>query len=160
VKTIVVYYSRTGNTRKVAKAIAGELGCESKKITDLKDRSGVLGYISGGKDAISKKLTKIKEEKTKYKSYDVYIIGTPVWGSNPCPAIRTYLLENKKKLKKVAFFCTAGGGTMESTLLEMEKISEKTPFATLPIQAAEIKKEGFKDHVHLFAKKIKLKTKK
>jgi flavodoxin len=42
-KTLVVYYSRTGTTRKVAEAIAGILRCDIEEVVDTKKRSGILG---------------------------------------------------------------------------------------------------------------------
>ena len=159
-KAVVAYYSRTGNTAKAAKAISEALGCETKKITDLKDRSGIFGFLSAGKDATSKKPTRIKEGKTKRKSYDLYIVGTPTWGGNPCPAIRTYLSENKKKMKMAAFFCTAGGENTENNLQELEKISGKKPIAVLSLRTEEVQKGAFEEKAKAFVRKIRANSKK
>ena len=152
---VVVYYSRTGTTKSVAHAVAQKLGCETKEITDLKSRAGVMGYLTGGKDAVSKKLTQISEEKTKSEEYDLYILGTPVWGSNPCPAIRTFITQNKNKIKKVALFCTAGGKNTSNTLSEMELLVGSAPLATLSLQTTEVKKNLFSEKVDSFVKYLK-----
>ena len=48
-KTIVVYYSRTGNTRKVAEELADTLKCDIEQIIDTQKRSDVLGFLRSGK---------------------------------------------------------------------------------------------------------------
>ncbi len=58
-KSLVVYYTRTGNTRFVAQTIAAEIGADVEEVVDLKKRSGVLGYLSGGSDARRGKETEI-----------------------------------------------------------------------------------------------------
>lgn len=47
---LVVFYSRTGNTKKVAEALARELKCDTDEILETKSRKGILGYIFAGRD--------------------------------------------------------------------------------------------------------------
>ena len=60
---LVVYYSRTGSTRKVAEYITKQLGADMEAIIDMKKRSGVGGFVLGGKDSLNRKETKISEIK-------------------------------------------------------------------------------------------------
>lgn len=90
-KQLVVYYSRPGTARKVAEAIVEVLGCDFEEIRDLKDRSGVLGWLSSGRDATLNKLTKIDKPEKPPELYSVTIIGTPVWNSRVSTPIRTYI---------------------------------------------------------------------
>ena len=50
-KVLVVYYSRTGTTEKIGGLIASAVKADVEKLADKKDRSGVWGYLVGGKDA-------------------------------------------------------------------------------------------------------------
>ena len=43
-RSLVVYYSRTGVTKKVAEAISRKLGSDVEEIIDQRDRSGPKGY--------------------------------------------------------------------------------------------------------------------
>ena len=58
-KTLVVYYSRTGNARFVAQTIAAEVGADIEEVIDQKKRSGPIGFFTGGSDARRGKETKI-----------------------------------------------------------------------------------------------------
>ena len=147
-KILVVYYSRTGNTRKVGKMISKILKADSEEIIDKKNRSGILGWIFGGRDAMMKKGTEIEYKKDPSK-YNLVVIGTPIWVATVTPAIRTYLESNK--IKKVAFFCTYGGSSGKS-FDEMKKLSKK-PLATLGIKAKEL--ELHDAEIKVFCKNLK-----
>lgn len=108
-KSLVVFYSRTGNTRWVAQTIASQVGADIEEVIDLKKRSGVLGWLSGGRDARSGKETKIAPTQKSPTDYDLIIVGTPIWAGRPTPAITTYLKRNNLAGKKVAVFFVQGG---------------------------------------------------
>ena len=108
-KSLVVYYSRTGNARFVAETIAAEVGSDVEEVIDQKKRSGVLVYLTGGSDARRGKETKISTPTKSPVGYDLIIVGTPVWAGRPTPAIVTYLKKNDLSGKKVALFFTQGG---------------------------------------------------
>ncbi|MGZ7109578.1 MAG: flavodoxin family protein, partial [Methanobacterium sp.] len=60
-KILVVFYSRTDNTRKVAEEIKNSLDCDIEEIIDTQNRSGPLGYMRSGRDASRGKLTILKD---------------------------------------------------------------------------------------------------
>jgi flavodoxin len=108
-KTLIVYYSRTGKTRFVAEKVIAELKADIEKIVDLKNRSGRFGFLKAGYDATRGNETEIAETQKSPSEYDLIVIGTPVWNSRPASAIRTYLKKNDLAGKKVAVFCTNEG---------------------------------------------------
>jgi flavodoxin len=105
-KILVVSYSRSGNTKKIAEQIAKKLDADFDEVIDMKDRHRkIIGWLIAGKDAMAKEKTEIKYKKDPTE-YDLVIVGTPIWAWTMTPAIRTYLTENK--FSEVAFFCTYG----------------------------------------------------
>ncbi len=139
--TLVVYYSRTGHTRELAKAISEALKCDCEEIYDGKDRSGPLGFIKSGREAKEKTLINIKPLKKDPSNYDVIIIGTPIWAHTIASPVRAFIHQYRNHLKKVAFFCTYGGTSATFAFAEMEELCGKKPVATLGVQALEIKKD-------------------
>jgi flavodoxin len=108
-KILVVYYTRTGNTRFAAETVAAELGADIEEVVDLKKREGRLAFLSNGKDAMQAKETQIAQTKRDPKDYDLIIVGQPVWAGSPTPAIRTYLNKSDLSGKKVALFFSDSG---------------------------------------------------
>jgi len=153
---LIAYYSRTGNTKKIAELISNSLNCEYEEIIDVKKRTGfIIGFLKCGYSATREKLTSIKEVQKNPELYDLVILGTPIWNKRMTPAIRTYISDNKGKFKKVAFFCTEGGKGGSETFESMAEICEKKPLYTLEITKKEIKKEIYIDKVNSFIQKMK-----
>ena len=154
-KSLVVFYSRKGKTKKVGELISEQLNSDVEEIIDTKNRKGILGFIRAGKDANLKNLTVIEKTKKKPESYDVIILGTPIWSRNMTPAIRTYTSENKDKFKKIAFYCTETRKGGPNAFEDMSKLCEKEPKLTLEIIRKDIKKGTYIEKVNEFVQKIK-----
>lgn len=154
-KILLVYYSRTGTTKKLAEALAWELGADLEELIDKKDRRGAWGYLISGRDAMAKRLTEIESPKKDPATYDLVILGTPVWGAHPCPALRTYLSQKKKSLKKIALFATQGSSGAKKTFRLLEELCELKAVATLALSTKQVWKENYKEAAGDFLGRIK-----
>jgi flavodoxin len=105
-KSLVVYYTRTGNSKFVAQTVAAELGSDIEEVVDKKKRSGPLRWVLAGKDATQKSETQIEPTKLFPKDYDLIVLGQPIWAWSPTPAIRTYIKQNDLSGKSIALFFT------------------------------------------------------
>ena len=115
-RPLVVFYSRTGRTRKVGEAIATALDCDSEELVDTRKRSGPIGFMRSGREAQSKQLTVLQPVKRDPSLYDIVILGTPIWMGTMSSAMRTYIAENKSKFNRVAFFLHAGRHRIQTRL--------------------------------------------
>lgn len=155
-KALVIYYSRTGTTRKIANELADKLKADKEEIIDKKNRKGPIGYVIAGKDAMRKKLTKINELKKNPENYDLLVIGTPVWAFTMAPAIRTFLTKIKDYNKKIALFYTAGSSGMEKTLMHMKELLPSSKLiATLALTTSEVKNNNYIEKIKNFINKLK-----
>jgi flavodoxin len=153
-KTLIVYYSRSGITRKVAEELRHNLDCDIEELIDKKDRSGSLGYMRSVINALRKSPADLEEIKNDPASYDLVIIGTPVWTMKMSTPIRTYIQQNHPKFNNVAFLATAGGNNFEGTFSEMREIIG-TPLAEIGFQTKEVNEGTYKSIVAGFAGKIR-----
>jgi flavodoxin len=147
---LVVFYSRTGATKRVGETLAELLDCDSEELLDTKKRSGPLGFVLAGKDATAKKLTKLTEVKRDPALYDLIILGTPIWAGTLSSAMRTYIANNKSKFKRVAFFCTHGGSESQQLFAEMEALCERRPVSIFAIKGEEAKNGAYQDKLRRF----------
>lgn len=153
-KILVVYYSRTGTTAKIAKEIADGLKCDIEEIHDRKNRNGIIKWFIAGRDGMSKSTTDIKKTAYNPSQYELIIIGTPIW-VNATPAIRTYLKENTGNFKNIAFFCTMGGSVGKNAFLEMEQIAGKKPLTVMELRSDDIKNGNYKQTLQKFISEVK-----
>ena len=151
-KTLIVFYSRTGKTRKIAEELAVKLKADFQHITTPKNYQGVMGYLRGGKEAMKKVTPHIHVVHKDPMKYDMVIFGTPVWVGTMCPPIRTYMTKNK--FKKVAFFATQGSANKQKVFDEMEKISKK-PIATMFLTTKEVVTNNYDSKLKEFVRRLK-----
>ena len=152
---LIIFYSRTGTTKEVAELIAENLSSDIEEIFDEKKRSGSIGYMKAAKDAMRKKLATLKKYDKDPSSYDLTLIGTPIWAWNMSTPIRTYISENKNKFKNVAFFCTEGSNGGEKCFVNMSVMCDKEPVATLELNKNEIKESTHIKKIKEYVDKIK-----
>lgn len=153
-KILIAYYSRTGTTKKVAEALAEKIGAEVEEIKDNVDRSGAMGYMASGRDAMKRKVIELEPAKLNPADFDLVIVGTPVWSWNISVPVRSYLNGQKNNLKKVAFFCTMGGSGDNRTFSEMEKIIGQKPATTMSARTIDVVKNNYLPKLEKFAAEI------
>ena len=154
-KPLVVYFSRTGTTKKVAEAIAQALACDIEELVDTQKRSGLGGWLRSGKQATKEELTTLQPLKKDLAMYDLIIVGGPVWAGKVSVPVRSFLVQNKDKMKEVAFFFTSGGKENGPKIFPaMEQLGGKGPKATLGCPTVEVKKDQHKEKVQAFVKAL------
>lgn len=89
--TRIYYFTRTGDSKKIAESIAEQTGGTCFPIADHKSWSGAFGFIKGGFYATSKK--KIPVEYEKPQPGDTIYLCFPVWASSFPPAVRAFVDE-------------------------------------------------------------------
>jgi len=149
-KSLVVYYSRTGNTKKVAEDIARTLHCDIEEIKDEKKRKGFIGYMRSGREAMRKQNITLSELKNQPKNYELVIIGTPIWAWTMSSPIRTFLEQYKADLPTVAFFSTSDSSPGEKTFSYMQEVCGKQPTNTLSVTKKDLTTNNYQEQIKQF----------
>lgn len=111
-KTLIVYFSKTGNTKKLAEQIQSLIGGSLVQIET--ERGYPSEYQAATEAAKHEKETDARPAlKTKIDNmneYDVVFVGFPIWWSYTPMAIATFLESYDFSGKTIIPFCTHGGG--------------------------------------------------
>jgi menaquinone-dependent protoporphyrinogen IX oxidase len=153
-KTLVVFYSRSGTTRRIAQALSEALKCGLEEITEPRPRTGFLGYIRSLLEARRKLSSIISPRKHDVSSYDLVVIGTPVWAWSLSSPVRAYLTATAGQLPEVAFFCTLGARGSESAFAQMAAIVGKKPRAVCAITQREALSASHAERLIAFEKAL------
>ena len=138
-KTLVVYYSRTGNSRKIASELAEALDAEVEELRERANRQGPKGYMLAGRDALRKRPAELLPLKHNPADYDLLVVGGPCWAFTMCTPTRTYVLQHKENFKKTAIFATAQDtGSARRAVDATVRAVEMAPVATMAITDSEI----------------------
>jgi menaquinone-dependent protoporphyrinogen IX oxidase len=154
-KALVAYYSWTGTTRQVAKAVATGLGCESEEIREPKPRSMGLGFAIAGMQSSMHLRPRILDVQHDLAQYDLVIVGTPIWAWNMSSPVRSFLGRYKGQLKKVAFFWSSGGAMEDKPLAQLEGVCGKKAVAAMGLLAAAVPTGEYMAQVQDFVAKLK-----
>jgi flavodoxin len=154
-KVLVVYFSRTGNTRQIAQAMTGPLSADLECVQDGRTRSGIWGYVRSLHEAMRQRVISIGVPTKDPSEYDLIILGTPVWAHNMCSPMRSYITAQKERFKAIAVFCTQGGSGASKVIGDMAKLCGRTPLASLVLDEREIKNGQFTAKLGTFIKSVK-----
>jgi len=122
-KSLVVYYSLQGNTRKVADILAKQLNADTLELNLVTDYSVASAATLGLVHIRTKYAPKLNRHSIDLNDYDEIYIGTPVWWYSFAPPIRTFFRENDLIGKEIKLFSThAGdnGNTFKNLRIELD----------------------------------------
>lgn len=108
-QTLIVTYSRTGTTRKLARAAADILSCDIAEIRCDRYRPGVLRYLRAGFDSVRGNLPPIDVPAIRFRDYDLALLAAPVWTSYPALPLRAFLQQKPDLPRRVGLLLTYGG---------------------------------------------------
>lgn len=112
-KSLITYYSYSGNTDKIARMFGKILEAKGEvHIQRLKPAEEIKSFIRQCSAARNKLKAPLGQGvKFDVDSYDIILICSPVWAFAPTPAINTFL-ENISGLngKRVIVLLTSGSG--------------------------------------------------
>ena len=149
-KTLVAYYSRTGHTRQIAEAIAAQCSAQVEQIRDVRNRTGWLGYWRSAYEALRKRPAVIKDVANNPATYDLVVLGTPVWAGNMSSPMRTYIAAHGAHFTRIAVFCTEGGASGENVVSHIAELCGIAPIATLIVTGHDFASGDFRHKVTAF----------
>ena len=147
---LVLYYSLTGNTEKVAGSLASRLQADLEPLRDVKKRSGLLSHLGMAMEVMFKTPAKIMPLSRSLADYDLVILGAPVWAGDMASPMRTLLKTQGGTIKKLAVFCTEQGAGGEGALKKMAALCGKPSIAELIVLEKEIKAGGWEGKADAF----------
>ena len=134
-KVLVAYYSHSGNTREVARQIAGVSGGELFEIVPVtpypSDYRTVVDQAKkecgeGFKPQLAGALPDVSK-------YDVVFVGTPNWWGTMAPPVLSFLSARNFAGKTVIPFMTHGGGGVQRCEADIRKAAPKAAFGKIGV---------------------------
>ena len=120
-KKLIVYFSDSGNTKKLAEMIQAAVG------GDIMD---------------------IKAPKPDFGAYDLIFLGTPNYSATVAGPMADYIKGIDLKCKTVAPFCTHGMGGLQNVGDDMTKLCTAAGagkvFPTIPVKGVDVAQAGEK----------------
>ncbi|MDR0525242.1 MAG: hypothetical protein LBG90_05150 [Spirochaetaceae bacterium] len=135
-KTLIVYYSRSGISEKVAQTLQAQLGCDMDKLEYAEKKH--ISFGAAVIEALRKSTAPITGGTHKPENYGRIIFITPVWGSGLATPIRSYMTEHKTAVQSYALIVTCGGGGLSGTIKDAAAILGKEPSASEQFRSSQV----------------------
>lgn len=119
-KTLVVYFSATGSTKRVAEIIAKQLGADIFEIEpenpytddDLNYRNGSSRVSLEHEDEAKRVVALKKDTPDNWQDYDTVFVGYPVWWGISAWPTDSFVQKNSFEGKTVVPFCTSASSPL------------------------------------------------
>ena len=108
-KTLIIYYSYSGNTRKIAEATAEAESADILEVKPPRNPGKFKAYFIGCPASIMGKSWKIQPLDVDLSSYEKIIIMSPIWAGGLTPYINA-ILEQLPEGKAVYIKLISGSG--------------------------------------------------
>ncbi len=136
--TLIVYFSQSGYTRRVARMLARRLAADIDEIKVAQPMRGPLGYLLSALEALAEITPALRPSRKSPPSYDCIVVGTPVWFWSLSSPVRAWLAGNRVRGARFAFFCTMGGSGAGRVFATMARVTKAKPIATLALTDDEL----------------------
>ena len=138
-RCLVVYYSLSGITRRLAEQAARQLGADIVEVRTPHYRASPFGAIRAAMDSWRDRLPPIDASGPSPEAYAYVLVLAPVWAGRAATPIRAYLARNSGKFKRAGFVLTCGNWCPARAFEQMQTLSGIAPEATLVLRAPDVK---------------------
>ena len=132
-RTLVTYFSRTGQTSRIAKEIA--MRCDAH-LDQIHAQAQEITWFAGLRynwQAMVQAAPPIQRPARNPANYALVVIGVPISRAGLAPPVRSYVRQHAARIQQVAFFCAEGEGHEERGFAELSRLCAKQPTATLAV---------------------------
>lgn len=139
-KVLIVYYSLTGTTERVAKAIQEKTGADLYLLEPespyLVDHDAALDEMEA--ERTSGTIRGLNGTLPDISGYDIVLVGGPVWRGEPSNPVQKYLSLTDFTDKTVSGFWTAGANPGEYAQLFAEQVKGSEVVDGLSLVSADV----------------------
>ncbi|MCX7274811.1 MAG: NAD(P)H-dependent oxidoreductase [Burkholderiales bacterium] len=156
-RILVVYFSRSGNTRRLATEIAEACGADLEELVPVGSREGVRGYLRASFEALLGLSPALQPLQHRLQDYETVIIGTPIWVWNIAGPVRSFVRAHRAALQQVtlALFCTCGRSGRHKVIEDLHRLCGRAPVAALALTVGEIASRGYDARMLRFLRDLK-----
>lgn len=156
-KVLIVFYSRTGTTRRLAGAIRARCRADMEEIREARPRTGFFrGWLKSIWEVRRKREADILPGGPPLGDYDLIVLGTPVWAASMSSPLRTWLNRHRREIRKLAIFVTQGGRGGDQAVAQIAELCGLAPVARLVVNARDLGTGACEPELAAFVSRLRL----
>ena len=142
-KTLVVYYSYTDDTRRLANMIHEKVGGDIFEIQPLALYSSDYdaAFVQGRKEVEERFKPQLRNTLDDIAEYGIIYIGSPIWFNTIAPPVASFLFEQRLAGKTIIPFFTYDGDGVGHSMKDIVRLSPNAKVAEgFSIKRSEVSK--------------------
>ena len=119
---LIVYYSESGDTRRIAEALAAALNASVERLEAPGLPGGGWGFAVRLWQSLARARTRIAEPGFDPADFDMVLTGSPVWAGRIASPLRAWLRRFGGRVKTGAAFVSYSKSGAEDALRETDRL--------------------------------------
>jgi flavodoxin len=133
-KTLIVFYSFSGNNKVLARYLQQKTGADLQEIVELKRRTGFSILL----DVLFKRTPRIAPPNILWSQYDRVFLLAPIWAGRIASPLKAFLQLEKKHIKNYFFISLCGNSGNKKIATELTQLVHQAPTAVLELAVNEL----------------------
>ena len=149
-KVLVVVYSYTGASRRVAELLRGQQGWPIADITDAVPRHGPFSGLRCVLDSLLRRRPAIRYEGPFLQDFGTVVLVAPIWARRLAGPMRSFLASRHDHLRDVALISVMGGSGAPNAVAEVGRLLGRSPLLSTAFTTAEVDDGSFATRLQAF----------
>ena len=154
-KILVVVYSYTGTSRKVAELLCSQQGWHMAEIVETRPRAGALGSWRCLLDSLFRRHSAIRYDGPPTKSFDAVVLVSPIWAQRLSGPMRSFVGTRRHHLPDVAVISVMGGRGAPNAVAEISRLIGRAPILDAAFTTSEVDNGSFATRLQAFGTAVR-----
>lgn len=136
--TLVIFYSYTGTSKRLAQLLSAQLGWQLGEIVDARPRAGATGLLRCTVDSLLRRRPVIRYEGPELKEFGSVVLVSPIWFYRLAGPMRSFVAERARDLRQVAVVSVMGSKGGLNAAAEIAELLGHAPLLATAFTASEV----------------------
>lgn len=152
---LVVYYSYTGTSRRVAQTLCEMQSWDAVEITDRHPRAGWTGTLRSLLDSLLGREPDINLPPLDLTHYDAVVLVSPVWAYRLAGPMRSFVSQHREDMPDVAVIGVMGSQGAPHAVAEISELLGEAPLMSTSFTTHEVSNGSFAGRLDAFGRAIR-----
>jgi hypothetical protein len=137
-KVLVVTYSYTGTSLRLAQWLCGLHGWALGRIEEVAPRRGVMGTLSCVMDSLLRRRPEIQYLGPPPDQFDAVVLVSPIWAYRLASPMRSFVARYERQLPDIAVVSVMGGRGAPNAVAEISALAHRLPLLSTAFTQREV----------------------
>jgi hypothetical protein len=154
-KTLIVCYSNTGTSRRVADLLASKFQWQRGEVRETRSRAGTAGMLRCVLDSLLRRHPEIRYDGPDPRGFETVVLIAPIWVAELAGPMRSFVRDRAPCLKQVAVISVMGGKGATNAFAEIDRILGRPPILSTSFTAREVDDGSYSSGLEVFGSAVR-----